>query len=105
MINWDRVDELRSDFGEDDFVEIVALFIDEVEGKLDEMVSDPHSDLAEGFHFLKGSAANLGFQGLFQATAAAEVTPDAERLAEIVEIFATSKASFFDGLGRGQSAA
>lgn len=105
MIDWNRVEELRSDFGEDDFVEIVALFLDEVEGKLAEMSVAPQSDLPDGFHFLKGSAANLGFRALHEATSAAEASPCADKLTEIAQIFAMSKTTFLDGVNADQSVA
>ena len=65
MISIERVEELRSEVGEADFAEIVALFIAESDALVEELrlVRDP--DEAEALlHALKGSALNLGFDGL-----------------------------------------
>ncbi|MFT4783979.1 MAG: HPt (histidine-containing phosphotransfer) domain-containing protein [Paracoccaceae bacterium] len=62
MIDWDRVDELRREVGDEDFSEIVALFLDEVAEVADRLRSaQPSETLVEDFHFLKGCALNLGF--------------------------------------------
>lgn len=65
MIDWARVKDLRSEIGEADFLEVVAMFLEEA----DEIVTqlDGPTDLAsmEGrLHFLKGSALNLGLSDL-----------------------------------------
>ena len=62
MINWDRVDELRSEIGEDGFAEVVELFLDEVETTVMRLPSLPAAALEASLHFLKGSAWNLGFR-------------------------------------------
>ena len=59
MINWNRVAELRHEVGEDDFDEVVELFIEEVEDVLATL--GQNDDLPKDLHFLKGSALNLGF--------------------------------------------
>ncbi len=65
MIAWDRIDELKSEIGEDDFLEIVALFLDETEAALTRLGETADPDEAEALlHFLKGSALNLGFRAL-----------------------------------------
>jgi len=61
MIDWARVDELRTDLGAEDFDEITALFLEEVEGRLETLMDSQGVRLVEDLHFLKGSAANLGF--------------------------------------------
>ncbi len=65
MISTARLDELRSEVGEDDFGEIVALFIAESDGIVELLaaVSDPAQG-EELLHALKGSALNLGFDTL-----------------------------------------
>lgn len=62
MINWVRVAELYSDFGEESFAEIVEIFLVEVAEGLDRLrpLEDGQALRAE-FHFLKGAALNLGF--------------------------------------------
>lgn len=62
MIDWTRVQELRSEIGEAGFAEVVELFLEEVETVLARL--DPGSGpkrLGEDLHFLKGCAWNLGF--------------------------------------------
>lgn len=62
MIAWDRVNELRSEIGEDDFAEVVAMFLeeaDEVIGRISKTVGA--KALEADLHFLKGAALNLGF--------------------------------------------
>ena len=65
MISIERVEELRSEVGEADFAEIVALFIAESDGLVAELrhVSDP-AEAEALLHALKGSALNLGFDEL-----------------------------------------
>ena len=65
MIDWNRVDELREEVGDEAFEEVVALFLEEV----DETVADistitDSAQVRDVLHFLKGSALNLGFQSL-----------------------------------------
>lgn len=62
MIDWDRVAELRDEVGPEDFGEVVELFLEEVEAVLARLRNDPRpATFEEDFHFLKGSALNLGF--------------------------------------------
>jgi len=98
MIDWARIEELRRDFGEDDFAEIVEEFLEEVQEKLASLQSARSSDLAADFHFLKGSAANLGFRALQAACGTAELDPHPKFIPEICDLFEASKAEFFQRL-------
>ena len=62
MISKERLDELRSEVGNDDFEEIVALFIADSDGILvkPRAASGP-AEAEDLLHTLKGSALNLGF--------------------------------------------
>ncbi len=63
MIDWERVADLRAEVGEDEFAEVVELFLEEVEGVIDRLRATPQAALYEqDLHFLKGSALNLGFR-------------------------------------------
>ena len=63
MIDWTRVEELKQEVGEDDFSEVVDLFLEEVEETITRLKQTPDlSQLEEDMHFLKGSALNLGFE-------------------------------------------
>jgi HPt (histidine-containing phosphotransfer) domain-containing protein len=61
MIDWLRVKELREEVGEEDFDEVVELFLEEVEGVIGKLRTGDRSALEQDLHFLKGSAMNLGF--------------------------------------------
>jgi histidine phosphotransfer protein HptB len=62
MINWTRIEELQTEVGEDGFDEVVEMFLEEVEDVLARLeLSQSTSALEQDFHFLKGSALNVGF--------------------------------------------
>lgn len=65
MIDWDRVRELRSEIGPDDFDEVVNLFLEEADETIARLspAGGPIA-LAADLHFLKGAALNLGFRTL-----------------------------------------
>ncbi len=65
VISWDRVRELQAEVGEDDFAEIVSLFLSETEDALGQLSATYSPEEAEAvLHGLKGSALNLGFQSM-----------------------------------------
>ena len=65
MIDWQRVEGLRSEVGPEDFREVVALFLEEVDEVVSRLSTRPDPTLYEqDLHFLKGSALNLGFRQL-----------------------------------------
>jgi histidine phosphotransfer protein HptB len=67
MIDWDRVTELRAEVGEDDFAEVVLLFLeeaDEVADRLEQTTAPDAAQIARDLHSLKGAALNLGFAQL-----------------------------------------
>lgn len=65
MIDWDRVKELRSEIGAEDFDEVVGLFLEEADEVLARLSLDGGAKaLAADLHFLKGAALNLGFAAL-----------------------------------------
>lgn len=65
MIDWDRIDELRGEVGEDGFAEIAQLFLDEADAAVGKLEGDlGNEDLEKVLHFLKGCALNLGFSEL-----------------------------------------
>lgn len=98
MISIERIEELRSEVGAEDFAEIVDLFLTESDALLDDLraVADPVA--AEALlHSLKGSALNLGFvelSDLCREGRATGVTLSewAHRLARIIEVYGMSKA-------------
>jgi len=72
MIDWDRLYELRSDIGEEDFADVAFLFVGEMEDELTRLKDAPASASVADFHALRGSAANLGFVAMAEACLRAE---------------------------------
>lgn len=62
MLDWNRIHELRSEVGDDEFNTILELFLDEVETVLIRLNRRGASRLGKDLHFLKGCAWNLGFR-------------------------------------------
>ena len=110
MIDWDRVNTLRAEIGEEDFEEVVPLFIEEVTEIIDGLRDNPSlSRLEEDLHALKGSALNLGFTDfstlchLGEAMSAKGKAVDVD-VPAIVDSFEASKAAFTSGLASGNAA-
>lgn len=72
LIDWDLLMSLKSDIGEEDFADVVTLFVAEMSEKLDAMQKASGALTADDFHFLRGSASNLGFVAMGAACDAAE---------------------------------
>lgn len=100
MIEWDRVMQLREDFGPDSFSEIVDMFLAEVDARFATARNSTEAELKEDYHFIKGSAANLGFQRLQLACAQAESNPEPAGLAPLQVLFEQSKKEFATGLSQ-----
>ena len=104
MIDWDRIEELRAEIGDEDFHEVVEIFLEEVEEGLHRLTTaDSAGSLASEFHFLKGSALNLGFQSfstLCQAgeTSASEGHQNEIDLGTVLCCYHDSKKVFQNGL-------
>lgn len=99
MIDWDRVNELRSEIGADDFDEVVALFLEEADEVIARISGEAGARLLEAdLHSLKGAALNLGFEEF------AALCQDGERRAaagsadvdldQVCRIYAASKQNF-----------
>jgi HPt (histidine-containing phosphotransfer) domain-containing protein len=96
MISWERVHELRDEVGEDDFAEVVELFLEEVDAVMARLRGA--RDLASyeaDLHFLKGSAMNLGFRALGALCHDRErrMAADPGSAPDLVDLFATYEAS------------
>ncbi len=110
MIDWTRIADLRLEIGDDNFAEVVDLFLEETdEVVLRLLPGRPMHHLADDLHFLKGSALNLGFSDL------ATLCADGERqaspggngvidLSGVVRCYHASKAAFLDGLSDAAAA-
>ncbi|GAA0297114.1 Hpt domain-containing protein [Rhodovulum strictum] len=63
MIDWNRVEELRGEVGEDAFDEVLDLFLEEVDEVMDRLREAPdRACLPADLHFVRGSALNLGLK-------------------------------------------
>lgn len=80
MIDRSRIEELRSDIGEDDFAEVLDIFLNEIGEALQTLdPAGPPDRLASDLHSLKGSAQNIGFAEfarLCREAEGGEVSPD-----------------------------
>jgi HPt (histidine-containing phosphotransfer) domain-containing protein len=100
VIDWDRVQELKDEIGDDDFAEVAEMFIAEVEEVIDRLKTSPDpARYEEDLHFLKSSALNLGFSRLSALCHAGErkaAAGEAARVdfAPVFEIYEASKAEF-----------
>ncbi|MGV6810888.1 MAG: Hpt domain-containing protein [Brevirhabdus sp.] len=100
MIDWVRVSELREEIGEDDFAEIVTIFLEEVAETLVALEqAPPDANLQDILHFLKGSALNLGFGRLGELCRTGEqMAENGESTlidrAEITDAYALSREAF-----------
>ncbi|MEX0370911.1 MAG: Hpt domain-containing protein [Tateyamaria sp.] len=110
MIDWERVTTLRKEIGEEDFEEIVPLFIEEVTEITEALRAEPALDrLEEDLHALKGSALNLGFSEFSMLchrgeSMAASGKPEDVDVGAILASFDASKQEFTSGLAQGLAA-
>ena len=93
MIDRTRLNGLREDIGEEDFADVAFLFVAEITEHLQRLRDDPARATAADFHFLCGSAANMGFVAMAEACRRAEAACAADRppdIDAIAECFARS---------------
>lgn len=98
MINQSRINELREEVGEDDLLEVVDIFCEEVEEVLSDLDQAPPPEIPGKLHFLKGSALNIGFDQLSEMCRQQELrlrdTPDAAAdIAAIRAAYVAAKSS------------
>lgn len=98
MINWSRVTELQEDLGVEDFEEITSLFLEEVEEKLGTLINKESDSIADDLHFIKGSAANLGFEELRALCEHMENDMNTAPVEDLVAVYQQSKIVFFKGI-------
>ncbi len=91
MIDWERLNELISEVGEESFAEVAEVFLEEVAEVIDRLKANPAPESLESeLHFLKGSALNLGFKTL------GKLCHDGEQHAASGDYGAISLAPLFD---------
>jgi HPt (histidine-containing phosphotransfer) domain-containing protein len=100
MINWTRMNELRKELGEEDFQEVLDLFLEEVQIVIDRLrVTETLTELQDDMHFLKGSALNIGLSHLAMVTRVAEEKANASTLErcdldKVISTFDETKEAF-----------
>jgi histidine phosphotransfer protein HptB len=62
LTDWQRVDDLASEIGADAMVEVVTMFLEETDEVMARLSTT--TPTTEDYHFLKGSALNLGLTDL-----------------------------------------
>ncbi|WP_422029957.1 Hpt domain-containing protein [Roseovarius sp.] len=106
MIDWKRVSELREEVGEENFDEVIDLFLFEVEDELARLTaSHAKATLAARLHFLKGSALNLGFTAFSALCQAGETAAGNDAGADVdidgvLTCYDQSKQAFIRGMHR-----
>lgn len=63
MIDWKRVISLRDEVGEAEFLPLVELFLDEIEGAIMAIEAADTDSLRSALHFMKGCGLNMGLTG------------------------------------------
>lgn len=83
LVDWTRLAALREDIGEGCFAEIATMFVDEIQETLNRLTAAPDTATAADFHFLRGSAANMGLVEMALACERAEAECTAGRPADL----------------------
>lgn len=106
MLDWNRINELRDEVGDDEFQLILELFLDEVEGVLIRLSRQDALRLETNLHFLKGCAWNLGFSAFGNLCDADERLASDDRPLEVcletlMKTYSESKQALMRGLEAG----
>ncbi|WP_088622588.1 Hpt domain-containing protein [Oceanicola sp. 22II-s10i] len=103
MIDWTRLAALADEVGQDDFDDVVDLFLTDTADTVDALLPGP--GLPDRLHYLKGSAATLGFVALARLCGRAEQTALAGGAVDLAAIRDTFRASRDLLMETGQTAA
>ncbi|MGL4319508.1 MAG: Hpt domain-containing protein [Paracoccaceae bacterium] len=101
MVDWQRVNDLASEIGVDAVVEVVAMFLEETDEVMARLaVAAPST---EDYHFLKGSALNLGLDDLATLCQLGEQETksglvNATTLATVKAVYPAAKAALLAGV-------
>lgn len=102
MIDWQRVNDLRDEVGEDDFPEIVTVFLEEVDEVIDRIsASGAFTAAPDDMHFLKGSATTLGFSEMAELCRKGEVKmKDGNApIAPVIDAYMRERSEFLEQSG------
>lgn len=102
MIDWSQIKQLEEDVGAEDLAEVVEIFLEEVDEAVDALrglEGMSGEAMAPALHFLKGSAANLGFADFASICSDGEHKADEGNSADVdlsavVTSYDASKAEF-----------
>ncbi|AUM74802.1 Hpt domain-containing protein [Paracoccus jeotgali] len=102
MIDWKRVQALKEELGADDFLPVVELFLDELEGIVMRLAHGDAERLECDMHFLHGSAASLGFTAFASLCQQAEMALQRQELGgldlgALLDCYAATKKQFIAG--------
>lgn len=86
LIDRDRLQELRDEIGEEDFAEVVTMFLEEMRDSLQELRDNPAMAGTDALHGLRGSALNLGFTDFAAACTKAEQRAVAGQPVDVVHL-------------------
>lgn len=108
-VDWSRVAELREEIGEEEFSEVVELFLTEVDEMIDGLMGAAPAEVEACMHALKGSSLNIGFALLAEVCRlgeeeAAAGRPGAIPPADVALCFHRSRDLFLEGLKGGAAA-
>lgn len=108
-VDWARVAELREEIGEEEFAEVVNLFLSEVDELIEGLIAAAPDEVEAAMHALKGSSLNIGFALLGEVCRlgeeeAAAGRPQAIPPSDVRVCFSRSRDIFLTGLRSGAAA-
>lgn len=104
MIDWSRADQLREEVGEEAFLEVAEIFIEEVDEVIQRLKTNVvAAEFQADMHFLKGSALNLGFSAFADLCETGEsggemLARDGVFLPQLFDVYEESRAAFLSTL-------
>jgi histidine phosphotransfer protein HptB len=101
LTDWQRVEDLASEIGADAVVEVVTMFLEETDEVMARLATA--APTTEDYHFLKGSALNLGLTDLATLCQLGEQETksglvNAATLATVTALYPASKAELMAGV-------
>lgn len=109
MVDWNRVNDLRREVGEENFDEIIAMFLEETDAVIHRLSWQTSAKVLENdLHFLKGSALNIGLAtlaGLCQLGEKQAALGDTDiDLSRIAKVYQLSRAELLGALKNDRAA-
>jgi histidine phosphotransfer protein HptB len=103
LIDWQRVDDLTNEIGMDAIFEVLTMFLEETDEVMDRLSTTPPT--TEDYHFLKGSALNLGLSDLAALCQLGEQETKADlasdqTLSAVRAVYPASKAALLEGIAK-----